>query len=450
MINRQTRAVAAISDENGQPSSHSVKQLASSANHHHIPDARPRHALGVIPAAALNAQQHTAYQKQQQLQQAESTHQHPPQQQINHPKQRSKIPVLVDVNKQKHTSEKSHSVSTFDDLYPYYYTNEPMYPRMTKEIKREINAVYAIYGKSLQKPDPEDEDTFDTSMVAEYSTDIFGYMHLLETKYQPDPRYLSRQAEIGSEQRTIVLNWLVDLHGRFHLLPETLFLAVNILDRFSTLRSVSLSRYQLLAAVSLFIAAKYEEIHVPTVSQMVSFSNGEFDRATFMSAELFVCNVLNFEFGSPGPMSFLRRGSKADGYESNIRTLAKYFLEVAMMDWRLIGAPSSWIAAGAQYLSRQLLGKSEWTDKHILYTGYTVEQLAPLSDILEQCCLDYKNHHPSVYNKYAENCFLQSAVYVQRWLKEHAKKTRIMHEEEEEEEEEEHQHDEEDDEDGEY
>lgn len=44
--------------------------------------------------------------------------------------------------------------------------------------------------------DEEDEDTFDISMVTEYSNDIFIYMRKLEFKYRPDPDYMDRQVEI--------------------------------------------------------------------------------------------------------------------------------------------------------------------------------------------------------------------------------------------------------------
>jgi G2/mitotic-specific cyclin 3/4 len=43
-----------------------------------------------------------------------------------------------------------------------------------------------------------------------------------------------------------------------------------------------------------------------------------------------------------------------------LRTLAKYFLEVAIMDERFIRSPPSFIAAGAYFLARTMLEKGDW------------------------------------------------------------------------------------------
>jgi hypothetical protein len=46
---------------------------------------------------------------------------------------------------------------------------------------------------------------------------------------------------------------------------ETLFLTVNILDRFLAVQKVARQRLQLVGVTSLMIAAKYEEIYPPEV-----------------------------------------------------------------------------------------------------------------------------------------------------------------------------------------
>ena len=61
----------------------------------------------------------------------------------------------------------------------------------------------------------------------------------------------------------------------------------------------------------------------------------------------------------------LRRISKADDYDYETRTLAKYFLEITIMDSKFVASPPSWLAAGAHYISRILLGRGEWTELHV-------------------------------------------------------------------------------------
>jgi hypothetical protein len=65
------------------------------------------------------------------------------------------------------------------------------------------------------------------------------------------------------EMRTTLIDWLLQVHLRYHMLPETLWIAVNIVDRFLSLRVVSLIKLQLVGVTAMFVAAKYEEILAP-------------------------------------------------------------------------------------------------------------------------------------------------------------------------------------------
>lgn len=104
---------------------------------------------------------------------------------------------------------------------------------------------------------------FDTTLVAEYSEEIFEYMSKLETECMPGERYMEGQTEITWEMRQTLVDWLLQLHLRYGLLPETLWIAINIVDRFLTKRVVSLVKLQLVGVTAMFIAAKYEEILAP-------------------------------------------------------------------------------------------------------------------------------------------------------------------------------------------
>lgn len=171
---------------------------------------------------------------------------------------------------------------------------------------------------------------------------------------------MDNQAEIQWSMRSVLMDWLIQVHHRFSLLPETLFLCVNYIDRFLSHKIVSLGKLQLVGATAIFVAAKYEEINCPSVSEIVYMVDDGYSVDEILKAERFMLGMLDFELGWPGPMSFLRRISKADDYDLETRTLAKYFLEVAIMDERFVGTPPSFVAAGAQCISRMMLKKGDW------------------------------------------------------------------------------------------
>lgn len=76
----------------------------------------------------------------------------------------------------------------------------------------------------------------------------------------PSPNYMAGQSEITWDMRATLIDWLLQVHFRYQLLPETLWIAVNIVDRFLSKRVVSLAKLQLVGVTAMFIAAKYEEI----------------------------------------------------------------------------------------------------------------------------------------------------------------------------------------------
>ena len=176
----------------------------------------------------------------------------------------------------------------------------------------------------------------------------------------PNPFYMNNQTEIQWSMRSVLMDWLVQVHLRFNLLPETLFLTVNYIDRFLSSKIVSLGKLQLVGATAIFVAAKYEEITCPSVNEIVYMVDNGYSVDEILKAERFMLSMLQFELGWPGPMSFLRKISKADDYDLETRTLAKYFMEITIMDERFIGSPPSYIAAGAHCLARLMLRKGMW------------------------------------------------------------------------------------------
>ena len=237
-------------------------------------------------------------------------------------------------------------------------------PKITLKAKKELAAAKALM-EAAKAANEIDDETWDTTMVAEYGDEIFQYMRELEDKMSPKAHYMDDQAEIQWSMRSVLMDWLVQVHQRFGLLPETLYLTCNYIDRFLSRKVVSLGKLQLVGATAIFIAAKYEEINCPSVQEIVYMVDNGYTVDEILKAERFMLSMLGFELGWPGPMSFLRRVSKADDYDLETRTLAKYFLELTIMDERFVGSPPSFLAAGAHCLSRMMLKKGHWVNPTI-------------------------------------------------------------------------------------
>jgi hypothetical protein len=53
-----------------------------------------------------------------------------------------------------------------------------------------------------------------------------------EGLYHGQVGYMEKQNDINEKMRAILVDWLIEVHLKFKLLPETLFLTVNIIDRY--------------------------------------------------------------------------------------------------------------------------------------------------------------------------------------------------------------------------
>ncbi|KAH6987416.1 cyclin-like protein [Ilyonectria sp. MPI-CAGE-AT-0026] len=288
-------------------------------------------------------------------------------------------------------------------------------PRVTARVQRELEEAKLEVERTRTQDDIE-EELWDVSMVAEYGDDIFEYMRELEIKMLPNPHYMDIQTEIQWSMRSVLMDWLVQVHNRFGLLPETLFLTVNYIDRFLSAKIVSIGKLQLVGATAILVASKYEEINCPSLQEIVYMVDNGYTADEVLKAERFMLSMLNFELGWPGPMSFLRRVSKADDYDLETRTLAKYFLELTIMDERFVASPPSFLAAGAHCLSRLILNKGDWSKAHVHYSGYSWSQLKSLVTMMIECCDRPHLHHAAVFEKYAERRFKEASLLVQSAL----------------------------------
>lgn len=245
-----------------------------------------------------------------------------------------------------------------------------------------------------------------------------------------------RQNELTWKMRGVLVDWIIEVHSKFRLLPETLYLAINLMDRFLTKRSVALIKFQLVGVTALFVAAKYEEVICPSVTNFLYMTDGGYDCDEILKAETYMLEMLDWDLRYPNPLNFLRRVSKADNYDIQSRTFAKYFMEISIVDYRLVAAPPSLLAATSIWLARKLLGRGVWNANLIHYSGYEQSEILPIAQlmldyVLRSGCknlgmgLDPKfigqagyeggNEHGNLFKKYATRKFFRVSEIVRDW-----------------------------------
>ncbi|KAM9532901.1 G2/mitotic-specific cyclin-B2 [Guaruba guarouba] len=222
--------------------------------------------------------------------------------------------------------------------------------------------------------DIDAEDCGDPQLCSDYVKDIYEYLRELELQQSVRPHYLDGKT-INGRMRSILVDWLVQVHSRFQLLQETLYMCVAVMDRFLQSHPVPRKRLQLVGVTALLLASKYEEIFAPDVADLVYITDNAYTSHEIREMEIVILQELNFNLGRPLPIHFLRRASKAGEADVKQHTLAKYLMELTLIDYDMVHHRPSEIAAAALCLSQKLLGHNKWDTKQEYYTGYAEDSL---------------------------------------------------------------------------
>ncbi|NWX47861.1 CCNB1 protein, partial [Steatornis caripensis] len=229
----------------------------------------------------------------------------------------------------------------------------------------------------LDVEDVDVEDATDTNFCSDYVNDIYKYLMELEQNQPVRPKYLTGQA-IDGNMRAILVDWLVQVQMKFRLQQETLYMAVAIIDRFLQDNAVSKMTLQLVGITAMFIASKYEEIFPPDIGELADITDKTCTKIQICQMEITILRALDFSVGRPLPPHFLRRASKIAEVDSKQYVLAKYLMELCIIDYDMVHFPPSKIAAAASCLALKLLNGCKWTPTLQYYTSYTESDLLPV------------------------------------------------------------------------
>lgn len=201
----------------------------------------------------------------------------------------------------------------------------------------------------LDDSDAEMGAADDPQLVREYASDVFARLaHEERAATRRQPSRLSRR------ERATVVDKMMDVHMQYSLKTETLFLAVDIFDRFVAAKGVTASRTMLVAATTLLIASKVEEIYPPEVRDF-SFAFGRgCDRDSIITSEIAILNTLRFRVCSPTPAHFLGHYQHVNRSGRRQKQLLQCAAELSLLDGPISQQPPSLVAAAALLATNRL------------------------------------------------------------------------------------------------
>ncbi|KAM7424723.1 hypothetical protein PAMA_000873 [Pampus argenteus] len=267
----------------------------------------------------------------------------------------------------------------------------------------------------LAVQDVDEQDADMPQLCSEYVKDIYNYLHVLEVQQAVRANYMQGY-EITERMRALLIDWLVQVHSRFQLLQETLYLTVAVLDRFLQVQPVSRRKLQLVGVTAMLVACKYEEMYAPEVGDFAYITDNAFTKSQILEMEQLVLRSLNFQLGRPLPLHFLRRASKVANSDVERHTLAKYLMELTLVDYDMVHYRPSEIAAASLCLSQRLLDGLPWSPTQQHYSTYEEAHLKPIMQHIAknvEILNTGKTKFQAVKNKYSSSKLLKISLIPQ-------------------------------------
>ncbi len=141
------------------------------------------------------------------------------------------------------------------------------------------------------------------------------------------------------------------LHGRCKFVPETLYLCVNIIDRYCNIAKVQKTKLQLIGVTALMLASKYEEIKTLPVKEWVLITDGANDLQEVLFMESTILTVLKWKLSLPTAYFFLHRFLRLTKATDEQSKTAACILERTLGEHDLLKYRPSMVCASAVILA---------------------------------------------------------------------------------------------------
>ena len=163
--------------------------------------------------------------------------------------------------------------------------------------------------------------------------------------------YMHIQDDINSRMRAILVDWLVEVHMKFRLFPETLYLCVSIIDRYCSKVDVMRSKLQLIGVTALLVACKHDEIYPPEVRDCVYITDRAYNRQEVLDMEQDILKVLDWKISIPTAFPFLDRFLSLTNASEMTKHAAAYYLERTLQEHSFLQFRPSLTCASAVILA---------------------------------------------------------------------------------------------------
>jgi len=232
---------------------------------------------------------------------------------------------------------------------------------------------------------------------------MYDHFKLNERKMSIDPDFMNSQPHVNERMRAILVDWLIEVHQKFKLVPETLYLTINIVDRYLMKCHVTRSKLQLVGVTSLMIASKYEEIYPPSITDLVYICDRAYSKQEILDMEETVLKTLFYRVTIASAHAFLVRFLKAGHADKKMVQLSCFILDGTLQDCSLLTHFPSQLAAASVFIARRCVGRNAWSPTLLAHTGYKEDDVAPVARAILKAKDDSCSELRAIVKKYSSS-----------------------------------------------
>ena len=198
--------------------------------------------------------------------------------------------------------------------------------------------------------DVDVDNAHDEQQATEYVVDLYKHYKSVESTW-PIEAYIEFQQDINAKMRAVLVDWLVEVHLKFKMLQPTLYLTVQIIDRYLSSKQIHRKKLQLLGVSALFVACKYEEIYPPEVADFTYITDHAYAAEEVLDMEMKILLELDWKITAPNAHLWIERLCAVCRASSRVKHRAEYYSQRTLQEYALLDFKPSQIAAAAVHLS---------------------------------------------------------------------------------------------------
>ena len=184
----------------------------------------------------------------------------------------------------------------------------------------------------------------DPQVNNEYLLEMYQNLILEEKNVKSLFGYMKNQTDINEKMRAMLVDWLIDVHFKFKLKSNTLFLTIWLVDKYLSLKKIKRNKLQLIGVTCMLISCKYEEIYSPEVYDFIYITENSYEKKDIIDLEMEILTLLDFNITVPTSNSFYEIISSLLCFSTQEFYLGKYLLDMFLLDYRSLKYKPSEIA----------------------------------------------------------------------------------------------------------